>query len=413
MKILHTSDWHLGRTLYGRKRYREFAAFLDWLIQTLDEEQVDVLLVAGDIFDTGAPSHRAQSLYYRFLCRLAESHCRHVVVVAGNHDSPSFLNAPKELLRSLHVHVIGSMESPVDKEVLVLCADDRPEAIVCAVPYLRDQEIRTVGAGETIDEKNERLIAGLRAHYAEVCAIAERKRDELQCAGHRALPIIAMGHLFAAGGKTVEGDGVRELYVGSLAHVDPMCFPQSIDYLALGHLHGAQTVGGHEHLRYSGSPIPMGYGEATQTKKVVLVEWSAGARRIRERRIPCFQELVRIVGSLEQIDAQMVALRRANSSAWLEIEYTGRDWVDHLNEQLQEAASGSNLEIRRVKSRRVVPDALRATAEDEQPLEELGATEVFRRCLDAHEIPAGERAELFASYREIIQSLHDDDLHAE
>jgi len=109
MKILHTSDWHLGRSLYGRKRYDEFSSFLDWLAQAIEDEKVDALLVAGDVFDTSTPSNRAQELYYRFLCRVAASCCRHVVVVAGNHDSPSFLNAPKELLRALNVYVVGSM----------------------------------------------------------------------------------------------------------------------------------------------------------------------------------------------------------------------------------------------------------------------------------------------------------------
>ena len=95
MKILHTSDWHLGRTLYGRKRYEEFEAFLAWLTETIREREIDALLVAGDVFDTSTPSNRAQELYYRFLCRVVASHCRHVVVIAGNHDSPSFLNAPR------------------------------------------------------------------------------------------------------------------------------------------------------------------------------------------------------------------------------------------------------------------------------------------------------------------------------
>ena len=109
MKILHTSDWHLGRSLYGRKRYEEFSSFLDWLAQTIEEEKVDALLVAGDVFDNSTPSNRAQELYYRFLCRVAASCCRHVVVIAGNHDSPSFLNVPKELLRALNVYVVGAM----------------------------------------------------------------------------------------------------------------------------------------------------------------------------------------------------------------------------------------------------------------------------------------------------------------
>jgi exonuclease SbcD len=109
MKILHTSDWHIGRSLYGRKRYDEFSAFLDWLAEFIQTENIDALLVAGDIFDTSMPSNRAQELYYRFLCKVSASCCRHIVVIAGNHDSPSFLNAPKELLRALNVHVVGSI----------------------------------------------------------------------------------------------------------------------------------------------------------------------------------------------------------------------------------------------------------------------------------------------------------------
>ncbi|MEB2332384.1 MAG: exonuclease subunit SbcD, partial [Nitrosomonas sp.] len=109
MKILHTSDWHIGKTLYGRKRYDEFEAFFSWLVETIEQEQVDVLLIAGDIFDTSTPGNRSQQLYYRFLHRVAASTCRHVVIIAGNHDSPSFLSAPRELLRALDVHVTGSL----------------------------------------------------------------------------------------------------------------------------------------------------------------------------------------------------------------------------------------------------------------------------------------------------------------
>ena len=108
MRILHTSDWHIGRTLYGRERYGEFDAFLDWLAVRAEEENIDVLLVAGDVFDNSTPGNHAQELYYRFLCRMAVSSNRHVVVTAGNHDSPSFLNAPRELLKCLNVHVVGA-----------------------------------------------------------------------------------------------------------------------------------------------------------------------------------------------------------------------------------------------------------------------------------------------------------------
>ena len=156
MRILHTSDWHIGRTLCGRKRYDEFEMFLDWLIDTIQREQVDILLVAGDIFDTSSPSNRAQELYYRFLCRAAASSCRHVVIIAGNHDSPSFLNAPKELLRAINVHVVGAAAENREDEVFVLTqGDGTPELIVCAVPYLRDRDIRIAEAGESVEDKGK------------------------------------------------------------------------------------------------------------------------------------------------------------------------------------------------------------------------------------------------------------------
>lgn len=412
MKILHTSDWHLGRSLYGRKRYEEFAAFLDWLSQTIEDEGIDALLVAGDVFDTSTPSNRAQELYYRFLCRVSSSYCRHVVVIAGNHDSASFLNAPKELLRALNVYVVGSMTEALEDEVIVLHKDEQPEAIVCAVPYLRDKDIRTVEAGETIDDKNAKLVEGLKMHYADVCNIAAQKRSEFEKAGHAGIPIVAMGHLFTAGGKTVDGDGVRELYVGSLAHVDEDVFPSAIDYLALGHLHVPQAVGNAEHIRYCGSPLPMGYGEATQEKKVVLIEFNSTVPNIQEVPVPCFQKLVRIVGSLDDIHAKLEALKKEESRAWLEIEYTGSDIIGNLREMLDEALDGSTMEIRRIKNRRVMDRVISTIAENET-LDDLDAGDVFTRCLDAFDVPDEDREALTASYNEVIKSLHEEDGNAE
>lgn len=413
MKILHTSDWHLGRSLYGRKRYDEFAEFLDWLVNTIEQEGIDALLIAGDVFDTSTPSNRAQELYYRFLCRVAGYCCRHIVIVAGNHDSPSFLNAPKELLRALNVYVVGAMTENPEDEVFVL-EDDRsqPQGIVCAVPYLRDKDIRIVEPGETVDDKNAKLVDGLKKHYSAVCAIAEQKQAEFEKAGHSNVPIIAMGHLFTAGGKTVDGDGVRELYVGSLAHVGNDVFPSSIDYLALGHLHVPQRVGNFEHIRYCGSPLAMGYGEAKQDKKVIIVQFDGRTPSVREILVPCFQALERIVGSLDDIHTRIEALKREASKAWLEIEYIGNDIVANLREMLDEALVGSAMEIRRIKNRRIIERVMNTLQQDET-LDDLDANDVFQRCLSAFDVPDQDRETLTACYAEIIKSLHEEDSNAE
>jgi len=412
MKILHTSDWHLGRSLYGKKRYEEFAAFLDWLVQTIKAESIDTLLIAGDVFDTTTPSNRAQSLYYSFLCQVSRTCCRHIVIIGGNHDSPSFLNAPKELLLALNVYVVGAITDSLADEVIVLHHGDQPQAIICAVPYLRDKDIRTAEPGESIDDKNAKLVYGLKHHYQQVCAIAEQKRAEFQQAGYKHMPIIGMGHLFTAGGKTLDGDGVRDLYVGSLAHVTKDIFPVSIDYLALGHLHVPQAVGGAAHIRYSGSPIPMGFGEAKQAKQVVLIDFAQSIPNIQELPIPCFQKLVRIKGSLEHIQHTLEALKNDSSHAWLEIEYTGNNLLPHLRELIDDALVDTQMEIRRIKNRSTSARVMQLVNTDES-LDNLNPTDIFQRCLDSFEIPAENREELTMSYDEIVKALKETDANAE
>ncbi len=405
MKILHTSDWHLGRTLYGRKRYDEFEAFLDWLAGVMVEEAVDVLLVAGDVFDSGTPSNRAQELYYGFLSRAA-SCCRHVVITAGNHDSPTFLEAPRNLLKALHVHVVGRPSSP-ESEVIVLAGDEGPELIVCAVPYLRDRDVRSSEGDESPGDKERKLMDGIRDHYAAVVALAESRQKEL---GPN-VPVVAMGHLFTAGGRTVDGDGVRELYVGSLAHVGAGIFPESLDYLALGHLHVPQTVGGSEVMRYSGSPLPMGFGEAGQAKSVCLVEFEGRQPSVRLYPVPTFQKLCRIRGNWESLSRRIAELAMEGESPWLEVIYDGDDLVDDLRKRVDNAVEGSTLEVLRVSDRRAARMTMEADASDET-LADLTATDVFDRCLDAHFIPEEQRPELRRAYGEILSSLQDDDLQA-
>lgn len=410
MKILHTSDWHLGRSLYGRKRYAEFEAFLNWLQTTLDENQVDALLVAGDVFDTSAPSHRAQELYYRFLCRVANSSCRHVVVVAGNHDSPSFLNAPKELLKALAVHVIGHATENLQDELLLLHnAQGQPELLVCAVPYLRDRDMRLVEAGESVADKERKLLEAMQQHYADLSALAVQTRAQLGLN----IPIVAMGHLFAAGGLTIEGDGVRELYVGSLAHVHAGIFPATLDYVALGHLHVPQRVNDQEYIRYSGSPIAMGFGEAKQSKSVCLVEFlDAQPTNLTLLHVPVFQELERVAGSWEQIAAQLAVLAAKQSQAWLEIIYSGAEIIADLRERLEQAISGTTMEILRVKNNRIIERVLQQQ-QSQETLDDLNVHDVFQRCLLAHAVTEQQQSELLQAYQETLLALDESDALAE
>lgn len=438
MKILHTSDWHLGRTLHGRKRHAEFEAFLDWLTATIRDRGIDVLLVAGDVFDTGTPGPRAQQLYYRFLAGLAGTPCRHVVIIAGNHDSPAFLNAPRELLRALRVHVVGggvdhaaeaaaSPDAP-DQQVLTLHDPHGvPELIVCAVPYLRDRDIRTSEPGESIEDKERKLVEGIRNHYAAVGARAEHARQE---AGG-GIPIVGMGHLFTAGAHTVDGDGVRDLYVGSLAHVTAGIFPACFDYVALGHLHIPQTVAGRETIRYSGSPVAMGFGEARQRKS--LCEVTLGAQSDGQRDgapagkhgggssdaievtvnlidIPVFQRMERIKGDWTRLETRLRQLAVENLPVWVEVVYDGEDIIGDLRERLDAAVAGTGLSILCVRNARVIARVLEQ-AHHEETLDDLDEYDVFDRCLDAHGVPDAQRTGLRQAYRETILALQEDERH--
>ncbi|HRR34960.1 MAG TPA: exonuclease SbcCD subunit D C-terminal domain-containing protein [Kiritimatiellia bacterium] len=409
MKLLHTSDWHIGRSLYDKKRYKEFEAFLTWLAETIRQNGIDALLVAGDVFDSSAPSNRAQEIYFQFLRRMVASSCRHVVIIAGNHDSPSFLTAPKALLKVLNIHVIGSCTETPEDEVLVLHDEQgKPELIVCAVPYLRDRDIRTAEAGESVADKERKLVDGIRAHYAAVAALAEQKRQELGVD----IPIVGMGHLFTVGGKTVEGDGVRDLYVGSLAHVPNGVFPACFSYLALGHLHLPQKVNGLETIRYSGSPLPMGFNEAKQPKSVCQVEIHNATASVQLIDVPVFQELECVQGDWQKISNRIRELSAAGFQGWLEIVYDGTEIIGDLRERLEAAIAGTGMEILRIRNNRII-DRVLGQSHVEETLDDLTEADVFERCLAAHEVPDDQRPELRQTYREAVASLYEKDVQAE
>lgn len=414
MKILHTSDWHLGRSLHGRPRDDEFAQFLDWLLNALTEHSVEALLVAGDIFDTTTPSHRAQNLYYRFLGRVAhESPCRHVVVIGGNHDSPTLLDAPADLLRALQVHVMGAArENPADEVITLRDAQGQAQLLVCAVPYLRDRDIRRSQPGESPLEKEQQLLTGLRTHYQAVIEAALQQRDALAAATGRRIPVAGMGHLFTAGGETVEGDGVRDLYVGSLAHVEASIFPAALDYVALGHLHRPQKVAGRDTVRYSGSPLPMGFGEAGQAKQVCLVNLTADSpTQVESLEIPVFRTLQRLRGDLPALQAELDTLRERGIHAWLDVSYEGPEIIPDLRERLEAHLEGAPIEILRVGNAAVMQQAM-LSREPDEALAALTPQQVFERCLQQHDVPSEQQDLLWPAFNEILQSVLEDDPQA-
>ena len=411
MRILHTSDWHLGRSLIGRRRYEEFDAFLSWLTETIAAEKIDVLIVAGDIFDTSLPSNRAQEQYYNFLTNLAtKGVCKNIILVGGNHDSPSFLKAPSALLKALNIFMVGSISENMGDDVIVLNNGEKPLAIICAVPYLRDRDIRQVETGESFEQKDAKLIDGIRRHYAEICNIAKQKRDEL--GGN--IPIVTTGHLFASGGQTIDGDGVRELYIGSLAGIGADIFPEFVDYVALGHLHVPQKVGGFDKIRYSGSPLAMGFGEAGQQKQVIIIDFEAGDNgiktQIREINIPQFQALKSIKGDIKKITDEINELIKQKKNIWLEIEYIGDEIFNDLNQIIGDLVAGTELEILRIKNQRAFNNII-TQYDFSANLDELNELEVFDKFLEINNIAAADNETLKTAYQQILHNLKETDLN--
>ena len=398
MNILHTSDWHLGHSLFGRRRHEEFRRFLDWLLETVRSERADVLVMAGDVFDSALPGNPAQAAYYDFLRRLtSEGGCRHVVIVAGNHDSPAFLDAPAALLSAMNIHVTGRAREPEEETLLLRGPDGSPELIVSAVPFLRDRDLYRACDGDDPEERDRRMAEGMKEHYARAAEQVRRLREE-----HGDLPALATGHLFAAGGLTAPDDGVRDLRVGSLGQVPADVFPDDFDYVALGHLHLPQKVNGREHIRYSGSPLPMGFNETGRRKEVCLL--SLEGRRVSYRRVdvPVFQRLEKVEGDLPALERRLEELSRCGESVWAEVMYTGTEPVPDLRERVEAYATGG-LEILRIRNARSLEGGLDADPEDAD-LEDLGVEDVFERRLREafpdRDVDDPELEELRAAFRE-------------
>ncbi len=433
MKILHTSDWHLGHLLHGQKRTQAFAAFLDWLSGVIAREEVEVLIVAGDLFDTAAPSHQAQALYYAFLGQAMRAGCRHAVIVAGNHDSPSLVDAPRALLDRLDIHVVGAvprraqgaldsgaapskgapLEDAIAFEDEIFVLDDArgtPRLIACAVPYLKERDLRTSQAGEGEGERVRQVLDGIRAHYAWVCAMAEARRQAL----NPQIPIVATGHLFTTGG--VADSGERDLIVGSLLQVDAEAtFPKAIDYLALGHLHAPQLVGGNPARRYSGSPLPMGFADAQQRRSVCLVSFEGRTPTVREIEVPIFQDLRRISGGWEEIERAIAALRRQESSAWLEVVHQGEAPLPDLSERLDKILDGAPMTLLLCREGTcAAEDSALSARHPSERLQDLDEGEVFERLIAQRcaDWPGEALEEVRATFREALRDLRERDRRA-
>lgn len=405
-RILHTSDWHLGNTLKDKDRTLEFEGFLNWLLDILSEEQVDALVVAGDIFDVANPSHRIQELYYRFLATLALSNCKNVVIVAGNHDSGLLLDAPKALLSAISVHVVGNVrKDDLANQIVELKEGDEVKMIVCAVPYLREAALRYAAPENTDRDISKLVIEGTKAHYHAVYDLALLKRKEL---GREDIPIIATGHLFAANVSGGRDEGVRDV-VGNLGLIGLDTFPEGLDYIALGHIHRAQKIGGLNKVRYSGAPLLMGFDEIGKKRLVHIVDFPKGEHcLVRDIEVPVFQEFKRIQGDILEIKKELASLKQEKSKAFVEVIYDGKDFVGNLSHQLRDEMEEVCFTVVRLVNKNA--SSLGAYMDEElEDLSEMREEDVFLKLLKIKEIGDEQVEELLGAFREIIVNCNEEE----
>jgi DNA repair protein SbcD/Mre11 len=368
MRILHTADWHLGARLVERDRLPEHAAFLDWLIETLRAEKIDALLLSGDVFDAANPPQDAVGLYFDFLKRLADLRTVKAVITGGNHDSASHLNAPRELLKRFDVHVFGHAGENVV---------DLGDAVVAAVPFLRERDLRQASVGEAMTDVQSQVRAAIRDHYAEQLGACRA------LAGKR--PVIAMGHLTVLGATT--SDSERDIHIGNLGAVGADVF-DGFGYTALGHLHKPQKVAGLEQVRYSGSPVALSFSEAADKKSVVVMETEG--MKIETLSIPATRLLTRVSVSRATLAAD---LTNVPATCWAEVTVKLDAPEADLDRQVREAAAG-RFEVLKVLTD--LPVNVSTNWQHTGPtLSELQPREVFRELLKEKQIVGEDLSAVF------------------
>jgi len=397
MKILHTADWHLGHRLHEQSQLEEQTLFLNWIENYIIDQKIDVLLVSGDVFDTGSPSNQSLEMYYSFLIKLKATTCKAIVITGGNHDSPGTLNAPKHLLDALAIKVVGKATENIEDEVFEIDINGKT-VIICAVPYLRDGDIRRAVAGETFDELTDKYKTALINHYQSAA-------EQARLINTSQAPIIAMGHLFATGGSV--SDSEQNIYVGTLGHIGAEDFPTIFDYIALGHLHRPQIIGKNNKIRYSGSPNILSFSETNYDKKIIVLTIENNTiSQIEDVVIPNFRNFYKLSGNITEC-INLFPTCVSNSyelTPWVEVVLDEDNTIN--TDDLKKSAEEYPFELLKtsLKRQRKIK-GIEELLENTKSIKELVPTEVFELKCKEMGFDLKERPEVWDAFNEILQSV--------
>ncbi len=409
MRIIHTSDWHLGQYFFTKTRAQEHQQFLDWLLAQIREQQVDAVIVAGDIFDTGSPPSYARELYNRFIVAIRDTQCQ-LIILGGNHDSVATLNESKSLLACLNTTVIANVHTETPQAPIILYQKNHtPGALLCAIPYLRPRDMINSKSGQSGADKQGALKEAIADYYQRQYQAALDLRKQLNVN----IPIIATGHLTTIGASV--SDSVREIYIGTLEAFNATLFPP-FDYIALGHIHRPQRVNKSGHIRYSGSPIPLSFDESAQQKSVCLIDFEQD--KLAEMTllpIPEFQLLRTLSGSLQEIATQLEKLatqyNEMDTTIWLDIEVSTQDYLSDIQTRIQELTQSPLFEVIVLRRARKQRQALMQN--EKETLTELTVYDVFERRLTQHQFETEEdKTRLTTLFKQAVEMAEQEDNNA-
>ncbi len=416
MRIIHTSDWHLGQNFMGKTREREHRAFLAWLRKTVRERNADALVVTGDIFDTGTPPSYARAMYNEFIVSLQDTGCSQVVILGGNHDAAATLNEGKSLLACLKTRVVAGLSDQLEDHLIIVPKPDgTPGLLICALPFLRPSDLLKSVGGQSGQEKQKVLGQAIESVYARIFDLAQELKDTLiQDHPDEPVPVLVTGHLTVIGGRVSES--VREIYIGSLGGFPAAGFPPA-DYVALGHLHRAQQMSGGKcpHIRYSGSPIPLSFDEASREKQVIQVDFCPGSTpQIESLPIPQFRSLVSLRGNLKTVGRAFCDMAEGDCDkmkdaprTWLEVEVAEDDFLSDLTDRVQalmDEAGLCNTDLLRVRRQRTGVLG-KLASEAVERLEELSPKEVFQRRLAQESLDKEKEDALMGLFEQVLEQV--------
>jgi DNA repair protein SbcD/Mre11 len=405
MKILHTSDLHIGKRLYHIDLLEDQLAYFLWLIDLIREESIDALVISGDIFDVANPSSEARKLYYEVLVGLSALKCK-VIITGGNHDSPAVLEAPKEVLKTLDIHVIGAQPESLEEAIIEVPNEDgNPELIIVAVPYLRDRDLRQMTEGEDYDDRVEAIQSGIRKKYLEMAEFCISK--------YPTIPAIATGHLYV--NNAVISDSEREIQIGNLAGIERDTFPEHFRYLALGHLHRPQEVGSDSRIIYSGSPYPLSFSEKDNKNRVMLLTLDNGELSQKSVEVPSNRRLLKYSGSLEKVTDQLNNYQPLDTpfATLIEVEVIEENYDPILISNLElaiDAFKGDNASI--IKHRIQFKNKVEGTAKlysISQHIEDLKPRDVFIKRLESEPLMPKSRTMILEAFEEILEIIQNED----